>query len=1007
MSLTILGGPANSGKTGEVLDRFTASLEGEPVLVLPTRADVERFEQELVARVPVALGGRVVTFQGLVRLAAEATGTVGPPPLTASQRQVVIAATVAETELTTLREPSLRSGFPAALDAFIDELQSALVEPDALTQRSRSGDPASGGHSVQLAALYAGYIERRDGLGRSDAHVEATAAAEAVLAEPAGWARRPVFIHGFDDLTAEQLRLVGALARGAEVLVSVVREEGRACLAARERLMDRLEEVASAASTESVERIQLPAERGAGVLSHLERSFLTEAAERVAPEGRVVLLEAAGPRNEVEQVAAEVVELLRSGVRPEQIAVISRSPDQQAGLVDQVFRAYGVPAAIDAELALGQTAVGRGLIALLRAALPAGSAADLLAYLRASGRAPGAVDRLERSVRVNRLGTADAVATAWSEHGRGRLAELEGLRAAAREGTPALAEHSAALARRLFERRHRRAAPLLAEAEREDQLAAEAAARALDEIAELARLAPRLVPDGERIIALLEALRVRRFSGNVAGRVEVISPYRARARRFEYTFVLSLQEGEFPRRPREDPFLAEDERLRAGMPARVDQRDEERYLFYVCLSRSTRRLYLSCRTTDDDGVASTPSFFVDDVLDLLQPDDSRRQKGVADVVFEPRVAPTERGLARALAARRESGPPPRLGAAPALAARLRSVLEPALAHADRLPGSLTVPVVREHFAARKLIGASSLEQYAECPFRYFIGHELHPRRLAPAEEPLARGSAVHSVLERLYEEVGDRPRPETVEWAVARAKELLRDECAGGDLGREGPEARAAYRRMESDLTRFIRYDAAHPTALPVYKLEAAFGGDEASERPPLELDGFALHGKIDRIDGAEGRDGFIRDYKTGRTVASRKDLGEEKKLQLPLYMLALRELWGMEPLGGVYHPLGNQESQAPRGVLRGPVGSLDGVVGDELKKTDYTDSEEEFEELLRGARRDAEEIARKIQTGYLDRDPIGGSCPSYCDFHAICRRERGQKKPEQQEAAAKKGSDG
>jgi hypothetical protein len=68
------------------------------------------------------------------------------------------------------------------------------------------------------------------------------------------------------------------------------------------------------------------------------------------------------------------------------------------------------------------------------------------------------------------------------------------------------------------------------------------------------------------------------------------------------------------------------------------------------------------------------------------------------------------------------------------------------------------------------------------------------------------------------------------------------------------------------------------------------------------------------------------------------------------------------------------------------------------LSRTDFTESPEDFRALITAAEEKAAEIAGKIQTGVLRRDPIGHSCPRWCDFHTICRMERGEKNPVEDE---------
>ena len=102
-------------------------------------------------------------------------------------------------------------------------------------------------------------------------------------------------------------------------------------------------------------------------------------------------------------------------------------------------------------------------------------------------------------------------------------------------------------------------------------------------------------------------------------------------------------------------------------------------------------------------------------------------------------------------------------------------------------------------------------------------------------------------------------------------------------------------------------------------RFEVSFG----TERSPQELqrgldlgEGLTLSGKIDRIDvDPFSARGIVQDYKAGKTAHSASQIEKELRLQIPLYMLVLRDLVGIEPLGGVYRPLAGDRK--PRGLLR------------------------------------------------------------------------------------------
>jgi len=110
-------------------------------------------------------------------------------------------------------------------------------------------------------------------------------------------------------------------------------------------------------------------------------------------------------------------------------------------------------------------------------------------------------------------------------------------------------------------------------------------------------------------------------------------------------------------------------------------------------------------------------------------------------------------------------------------------------------------------------------------------------------------------------------------------------------------------------------------------------------------------------------------------------------KLQIQLYLLAARELWGLELAGGLYRPLGGTSKREPKGLLRRS--SEEDLAGLDPRPNDHL-KDEDFEQALNDARERTEQIIAQIQEGDIGRRPIKGACPDYCTFQPICRRERG-----------------
>jgi RecB family exonuclease len=436
--------------------------------------------------------------------------------------------------------------------------------------------------------------------------------------------------------------------------------------------------------------------------------------------------------------------------------------------------------------------------------------------------------------------------------------------------------------------------------------------------------------------------------------------------------VASLQDGEFPGGESGDPLLGEERRARLGIPAlaRRDPAVEERYLFHACTSRPTERLWLCWRSSDEEGRPALRSPFVDDVLDLLAPGPEeaeerlKRARGLDRIVFEPAEAPSARELRRALVAR---GPRAE----------------------ETLPGPLADPAVLAPLAERDTGGPGTLESWIECPYRWFVGHELSPQRLDPEADQLTAGSIVHDVLERLYRERPGEdsiPRPADLERWRTRAAELLTEEAERRGLGGAVPRETVLIARMRALIERLLEREARTETELRPALLEASFGEGEDCDRPPLDLGGFRVHGQIDRVDlTPDGRFGVVYDYKTGSRAWAGAKLEEEGKLQLQLYAQALRELWGIEPIGGLYYPLAKRDDPRPRGfVLEG----LDATDALELFRPDRVEGRIVRETLDAGVAR-ARDVGAAMRHGEIDRKPNGGRCPEWCRYQPICRIER------------------
>lgn len=957
MALTLITGPANAAKAGAILDAYAELAGREPILVVPTFADVDFYQRDLARRGAV-FATDVRTFAGLFDEIAKRTGTRARP-VGRQARERVAARAVARSELDVLAGAASSAGFPRHLIRFAQELEQARIEPARFTRALR--DWGTDNYAAEVARLYSRYRDELDRLGRPDAELARVAALDALRHDPRAWTRTAVLFYGFDELDPLQLDAVETLVRHADAPVwfSLTHEPGRHALAARARTH---QELLALGAVET----RLPA---AGdyykheALAGIERGLMEPGARTVAPADAVLLLEGGGERAEVELVAANVRRLLDEGTAPEQIAVVHRALEGIAPLIEAVFAGYGIPAGVPRTFPAGHCALGRGIVAALRCALGGGDAEDLVDYLRTPGVArPERVDALEQAIRVDGVRTY-AQAREIFERGGPGVDALDWIARDARRGTEALCEQLERQVAFMLARPHRRQAAVLDEHALRDARAAAAITGALREFR---RLPPQLAPDAAQLADVIAELEVFVGGRSGPGLVTVVTPQAVRARQFEALFCMGLAQGVFPRPAAPQPFFDDSQRRAInaatglGLRVRDDALQTERFFFYMACSRPTRLLGLSWPSADDDGKPHVRSVFVDDVLDLLPTAPELQRRDLGAVGWEA-PAPTPREAQRATIAAQRGRPEP--GVAPLSGAVLGAV------------------------RATESWSATALETWIGCPVRWLAERRLRLKRMEPDGEAIVRGQLTHAVLQDVFERLGG-PLTES---DLPLARRLLDAALERGK--REialsvSPERLAAEaRRVEADLVGYLEHAATEATGWIPTHLELAFGED-AAQLPSMPLgDGRQrLRGRIDRIDVRPGStQAIVWDYKGRGGGPPHAKWGApprgEGKIQLALYMLAAERLLGLDPVAGLYQPM-NARRLVPRGAV-----CEEGDPGIALVGTDRVDREA-LRELLDRCEADALKAIAELQDGLLEARPRTCGWKGGCDHPSICRSE-------------------
>ena len=209
------------------------------------------------------------------------------------------------------------------------------------------------------------------------------------------------------------------------------------------------------------------------------------------------------------------------------------------------------------------------------------------------------------------------------------------------------------------------------------------------------------------------------------------------------------------------------------------------------------------------------------------------------------------------------------------------------------------------------VSATSLESWAACPFRYFLGHVLRLSALETPEDITTisardRGTMVHEILKRFLDESvlaaetpapGESWSPESRQRLMRIAEEEFQKTAAKGIVG--SPLLwRLTMLDVRDDLEAFLEDDAAvrvgHGTARTMAEAAFGFGGDSPTVHDPET--GMPFRGRIDRLDlNEDGSSALVIDYKTGSASPYRKladdAIDQGKRLQLGVYSLAARSL--------------------------------------------------------------------------------------------------------------------
>lgn len=387
---------------------------------------------------------------------------------------------------------------------------------------------------------------------------------------------------------------------------------------------------------------------------------------------------------------------------------------------------------------------------------------------------------------------------------------------------------------------------------------------------------------------------------------------RSRNPELKLAVVLGMNDNLFPASPSAPRILTESERERLATEAvsltggARRHVGHERYYGYIACTRASQRLVVSWSRTDGQGNALHPSPFVEQIrrlFPLLEP-----------IAFTASIPWREAEHAHEMAVEwlREGDPEVRLdkpmpeSVHQLFGSRLSlDGLRQRWQQIREVPRQISPASVEAIFGNRLVSSVSALEDYAACPFKFFVGRGLGAREREEFEvDARERGSFQHALLQAFHEEItqeGRRWRDLAPHEAGMRVRTLggaLRRQYRGG-LFESSPASAFAGAMLVERTARLMEILVGWMSQYLFDPLlvEADFGfrpdGFPGLEVPLEGGKSLKLRGRIDRIDvarlGDEG-DGLLAviDYKSSSRELDPVKLEHGLQLQLMAYLAAL-----------------------------------------------------------------------------------------------------------------------
>ncbi len=231
-------------------------------------------------------------------------------------------------------------------------------------------------------------------------------------------------------------------------------------------------------------------------------------------------------------------------------------------------------------------------------------------------------------------------------------------------------------------------------------------------------------------------------------------------------------------------------------------------------------------------------------------------------------------------------------------------------------GKIKISKGKEFYLKNSETSVSKLTDFYKCPYRFFFEYGLRIKPRSVAELKAADlGNILHEVLENYVKSI---QKEESDSETVVKAEEFFQKAIADDFYRgmRSDVQLTGVLDQLKAESVRMclVVKKQLENSAFTNLGTEMSFGSD--ADLPPVRVDydggAFLLIGKIDRVDTHDGKF-IVIDYKSGSAASqySEKDLYVGHKLQLLVYLKAVKNVYGLEPVGFYYFNMHNKFTDA------------------------------------------------------------------------------------------------